>query len=82
MQWVPRNCFNREFSNLSFFLQVFDSIMNYKKDEAASLMQKLNIELKPEDRDKDGKALLKVTVHRVEVHSAASWCVCVCVCLM
>jgi hypothetical protein len=36
--------------------------MNYKKEEAASLMQKLNIELKPEDRDKDGKALLKVTM--------------------
>ena len=45
-----------------FFVQVFDSIMNYKKDEAANLMQKLNIELKSEDRDKDGKALLKVIV--------------------
>jgi elongation factor 2 len=45
-----------------FFVQVFDSIMNYKKEEAANLLQKLNIELKPEDRDKDGKALLKVTV--------------------
>ncbi|GFG36364.1 hypothetical protein Cfor_01993 [Coptotermes formosanus] len=42
--------------------KVFDSIMNYKKEEAASLMQKLNIELKPEDRDKDGKALLKVVM--------------------
>jgi len=41
---------------------VFDSIMNYKKEEAANLMQKLNIELKAEDRDKDGKALLKVIV--------------------
>lgn len=44
------------------FAQVFDSIMNYKKEEAANLMQKLNIELKAEDRDKDGKALLKVIV--------------------
>jgi hypothetical protein len=35
--------------------------MNYKREEAASLLQKLNIELKPEDKDKDGKALLKVT---------------------
>ncbi|PSN53366.1 Elongation factor 2 [Blattella germanica] len=42
--------------------KVFDSIMNYKKEEAASLLQKLNIELKPEDRDKDGKALLKVVM--------------------
>jgi hypothetical protein len=51
-----------KFYTLKLFVQVFDSIMNYKKEEAASLMQKLNIELKPEDRDKDGKALLKVTV--------------------
>ena len=36
--------------------------MNYKKDEAANLMQKLNIELKAEDKDKDGKALLKVVM--------------------
>lgn len=47
---------------IMFFVQVFDCIMNYKKEEAASLLQKLNIELKAEDRDKDGKALLKVTV--------------------
>jgi elongation factor 2 len=36
--------------------------MNYKKEEVARLLERLNIELKPEDRDKDGKALLKVTV--------------------
>lgn len=40
--------------------QVFDSIMNYKKEEADNLLQKLGIVLKPEDKDKDGKALLKV----------------------
>lgn len=34
--------------------------MNYKKEEADSLLQKLGIVLKPEDKDKDGKALLKV----------------------
>ena len=34
--------------------------MNYKKDEADNLLQKLGIVLKPEDKDKDGKALLKV----------------------
>lgn len=34
--------------------------MNYKKEEADSLLQKLGITLKPEDKDKDGKALLKV----------------------
>lgn len=34
--------------------------MNYKKEECATLLQKLKIELKHEDKDKDGKALLKV----------------------
>lgn len=34
--------------------------MNYKKEEADNLLQKLGIVLKPEDKDKDGKALLKV----------------------
>lgn len=34
--------------------------MNYKKEEADTLLQKLGIVLKPEDKDKDGKALLKV----------------------
>lgn len=36
--------------------------MNYKKEEAASLMKKLGVELKPEDREKDGKQLLKVSL--------------------
>lgn len=34
--------------------------MNYKKEEADNLLKKLGIVLKPEDKDKDGKALLKV----------------------
>jgi len=42
--------------------KVFDAIMNYKKDDTVSLLQKLNIELKPEDKDKDGKQLLKVVM--------------------
>lgn len=36
--------------------------MNYKKEEADNLLQKLGIVLKPEDKDKDGKALLKVSL--------------------
>jgi len=36
--------------------------MNYKKDEATDLLKKLGIELKHEDQDKDGKALLKVNI--------------------
>ena len=33
--------------------------MNYKKEETESLLTKLNIKLSLEDRDKDGKNLLK-----------------------
>lgn len=36
--------------------------MNYKKEEATELLKKLGIELKHEDQDKDGKALLKVNI--------------------
>ncbi|XP_060878744.1 translation elongation factor 2 [Metopolophium dirhodum] len=42
--------------------KVFNCIMNYKKDEATDLLKKLGIELKHEDQDKDGKALLKVVM--------------------
>ena len=33
--------------------------MNYKKEETESLLTKLNIKLTLEDREKDGKNLLK-----------------------
>jgi elongation factor 2 len=36
--------------------------MGYKKEETATLLTKLGIELKPEDKDKDGKMLLKVVM--------------------
>jgi elongation factor 2 len=42
--------------------KIFQAIMGYKKEDTASLLQKLNIELKPEDKDKDGKQLLKVVM--------------------
>lgn len=42
--------------------KVFDAIMNYKKEDTASLLTKLGITLKPEDKDKDGKQLLKVVM--------------------
>lgn len=42
--------------------KVFDCVMGYKKEETASLLTKLGIELKPEDKDKDGKQLLKVVM--------------------
>jgi elongation factor 2 len=42
--------------------KVFDAIMNFKKEETAKLLEKLNIVLKGEDKDKDGKNLLKVVM--------------------
>lgn len=44
--------------------KVFDAIMNYKKEETESLLTKLNIKLALEDRDKDGKNLLKAVVRQ------------------
>ncbi len=42
--------------------KVFDAIMNFKKDETAKLLEKMNIVLKGDDKDKDGKNLLKVVM--------------------
>jgi len=42
--------------------KVFAAIMGYKKEDTANLLEKLNIKLKPEDQDKDGKNLLKVVM--------------------
>lgn len=44
--------------------KVFDAIINYRKEESAKLMEKLNIQLKGEDKDKDGKNLLKVVMRQ------------------
>ncbi|XP_074599087.1 eukaryotic translation elongation factor 2 [Brevipalpus obovatus] len=42
--------------------KVFDAIMNFKKDETTKLLEKLKIQLKGEDKEKDGKNLLKVVM--------------------
>jgi len=44
--------------------KVFDAIMNYKKEETDQLLSKLNIKLTTEDKDKDGKNLLKAVVRQ------------------
>ncbi|KAJ1927755.1 translation elongation factor 2 [Tieghemiomyces parasiticus] len=44
--------------------KVFDSIMNFKKEQTATMLEKLEIPLKPEERDLDGKALLKVVMRK------------------
>ncbi len=36
--------------------------MGYKKEDTENLLKKLGITLKPEDKDKDGKQLLKVVM--------------------
>ncbi|KAK9504337.1 hypothetical protein O3M35_010692 [Rhynocoris fuscipes] len=42
--------------------KVFDAIMSYKKEETEKLLEKLGINLKIEDKEKDGKPLLKVVM--------------------
>lgn len=44
--------------------KVFDAIMNFKKDETAKLLDKLDIKLDAEDREKEGKPLLKAVMRR------------------
>jgi elongation factor 2 len=42
--------------------KIFNAIMNFKKEETATLLDKLAIKLSAEDRDKEGKQLLKVVM--------------------
>uniref|UniRef100_A0A4W4HIC6 Elongation factor 2 n=1 Tax=Electrophorus electricus TaxID=8005 RepID=A0A4W4HIC6_ELEEL len=44
--------------------KVFDAIMNFKKDEAQKLIEKLNVKLDSEDKEKEGKPLLKAVMRR------------------
>uniref|UniRef100_A0A8C5LYJ6 Elongation factor 2 n=1 Tax=Leptobrachium leishanense TaxID=445787 RepID=A0A8C5LYJ6_9ANUR len=44
--------------------KVFDAIMNFKKEETAKLIEKLEIKLDSEDKDKEGKQLLKAVMRR------------------
>ncbi|KAF3009032.1 Elongation factor 2 [Neopestalotiopsis sp. 37M] len=42
--------------------KIFASVMNFKKEETATLLSKLDLKLSPEDRDKEGKQLLKAVM--------------------
>jgi len=42
--------------------KVFDAIMNFKKEETTKLLSKLNIVLKGDDKEKEGKELLKTVM--------------------
>jgi elongation factor 2 len=44
--------------------KLFDAIMNFKKDEIPKMLEKLDIQLKNEDKEKEGKALLKVVMQK------------------
>jgi len=44
--------------------KLFQAVMGYKKEETEKLLAKLNIVLKGEDKEKDGKNLLKIVVRQ------------------
>ncbi|CAG8516708.1 71_t:CDS:2 [Acaulospora colombiana] len=44
--------------------KLFDAIMNFKKEEASKMIEKLEILLKSDEKDLEGKALLKVVMKK------------------
>jgi elongation factor 2 len=42
--------------------KIFSSVMNFKKDEITTVLEKLDLKLPPEDREKEGKQLLKAVM--------------------
>jgi elongation factor 2 len=42
--------------------KIFAAVMNFKKDEIPTLLEKLSIKLSAEDKEKEGKALLKIVM--------------------
>ncbi|CAO1615538.1 unnamed protein product [Parajaminaea phylloscopi] len=44
--------------------RIFDSIMNFKKDETFKLLEKLEVALTQDEKDLEGKALLKVVMRK------------------
>lgn len=44
--------------------KVFDAIMNFKKEETAKLLEKLNVKLTGDDKDLEGKPLLKKVMQK------------------
>lgn len=44
--------------------KIFDAIMNFKKDNVTSMLEKLEVKLTPEEKDLEGKALLKVVMRK------------------
>lgn len=44
--------------------KVFDAIMNFRKEETAKLLEKLNVELKGDEKHEEGKNLLKIVMRK------------------
>jgi elongation factor 2 len=44
--------------------KVFDAVMNFKKEQVATMIEKLDVKLAPEERDLEGKPLLKAIMRR------------------
>ncbi|KAJ2955663.1 hypothetical protein NQZ79_g8362 [Umbelopsis isabellina] len=44
--------------------KIFDSVMNFKKDQTATLLEKLEIKLAADEKDLEGKQLLKVVMRK------------------
>ncbi|KAI9608746.1 hypothetical protein H4Q26_004933 [Puccinia striiformis f. sp. tritici PST-130] len=44
--------------------KIFDSVMNFKKDQAMTLIDKLEVKLTSDERDAEGKALLKIIMRK------------------
>ncbi|KAK3391046.1 P-loop containing nucleoside triphosphate hydrolase protein [Podospora didyma] len=42
--------------------KIFNAVMNFKKDEITTLLEKLDLKLTPDDREKEGKQLLKAVM--------------------
>uniref|UniRef100_A0AAQ5Z2D8 Tr-type G domain-containing protein n=1 Tax=Amphiprion ocellaris TaxID=80972 RepID=A0AAQ5Z2D8_AMPOC len=61
--WGDR-CIYMKLSIFKSVASVFDAIMNFKKEETAKLIEKLDIKLDSEDKEKEGKPLLKAVMRR------------------
>ncbi|KAI6947544.1 Elongation factor, partial [Hortaea werneckii] len=44
--------------------RIFDSIMNFKKDDTTKILEKLEVKLQGDERDLEGKQLLKVVMRK------------------
>ncbi|KAF9785762.1 eukaryotic translation elongation factor 2 [Thelephora terrestris] len=63
---VDRKTLDRAFNSfvLDPIFKIFDAIMNFKKDEVTNMLQKLDVKLTPEEKELEGKALLKVVMRK------------------